>query len=196
MREAVATLRARGYGANATNRFDRVLDDYDATDLDLVLFGGQVPHDLRARLEAAIAGTNPRTRFLSGLGGIGSLLVAQVEEHTHGTAPGIAHEPHTRTLGMTLSRSARVVVTGHWAEYTPSEPVPRSITVSEGELPAGTHLVEVPDEVPERGAFASVRIGERTRVLRIGPAPRPDDGPAPGAPPAPEPVTTRHPWTS
>ncbi|REG00307.1 EmrB/QacA subfamily drug resistance transporter [Asanoa ferruginea] len=41
--DAVDILRADGYTANATNQFDRVLDDYDVTDLDVLVFGGHGP---------------------------------------------------------------------------------------------------------------------------------------------------------
>ncbi|WP_017589696.1 hypothetical protein [Nocardiopsis ganjiahuensis] len=192
---AVEILRARGYGANATNQFDRVLDDYDATDLDLVIFGGQVPPALRTHLETAISERNPRTRFLSGLGGLAPLLAAQVEEYTHGTPSEASYDHETRTLHLTLSDTTRVVVTGLWAEAVPPEPIPHTFMISDGELPVGAHAIALPEEVPDRGAFVSVRIGERTSVLRIGPAPRPSGSATPQALPAPEPVTTRYPWT-
>jgi DNA-binding response OmpR family regulator len=41
----VDILRAKGYSADATNQFDQVLDDYDVTDLDVLVFGGMVPAD-------------------------------------------------------------------------------------------------------------------------------------------------------
>lgn len=192
---AVELLRARGYAANATNQFDRVLDDYDATELDLVIFGGQVPPAVRAHLETAISERNPRARFLSGLGGLAPMLAAQVEEHTHGAAPGAVYDHDRRTLHLTLSGAARVVVTGLWAEAVPPEPIPHEITVSSGERSPGTHAIAIPEEVPDRGSFIGVQVGERTSVLRVGPAPRPSGSATPQALPTPEPVTTRYPWT-
>ena len=138
---------------------------------------------------------NPRTRFLSGLGGLAPLLVAQVEEHAHGTAPGVAYDDRTRTVHLKLSDTTRVVVTGLWAEAVPPEPIPHTVTVSDGERSAGAHTIAIPGEVPEQGAFISVRVGERTSVLRIGPAPQPRGSASPQALPAPEPVTTQYPWT-
>jgi hypothetical protein len=37
--DAVEILRGKGYSADATNQFDRVLDDYDAHDIGIVVFG-------------------------------------------------------------------------------------------------------------------------------------------------------------
>ncbi|MFB7798497.1 hypothetical protein [Isoptericola sp. NPDC056134] len=71
--ETVSMLRARGIAANATNQFDRVLEDYDARDLDLVLFGGQVPPPLREHLEAEMLRRHPDVQLRSGLGGMAPL---------------------------------------------------------------------------------------------------------------------------
>lgn len=192
---AVEMLRARGYSVNATNQFDHVLEDYDAGDLDLVIFGGQVPHALRTHLETAIRRRNPQTQFLSGLGGLAPLLVAQVEEHAHGAVPGLDYDHNARTLHLTLPGTTHVVVTGLWAEAVPPEPIPHAITVSDGERSPGTHDIAIPDEVPARDAFITVRDGERTSVLRVGPIVQPKAGSTtPQALPAPRPVTTRLPW--
>ncbi|MFL6059890.1 MAG: MFS transporter, partial [Marmoricola sp.] len=48
--ETVALLRERGYDANATNQFDDVLEDYDVSALDVLVFGGMVPLDRKAQL--------------------------------------------------------------------------------------------------------------------------------------------------
>ena len=39
----VELLRGKGHRADATNQFDQVLDDYDVSDLDVLVFGGMVP---------------------------------------------------------------------------------------------------------------------------------------------------------
>ena len=41
--DTVEILRSKGYSVDATNQFDRVLDDYHAEDIDIVVFGGMVP---------------------------------------------------------------------------------------------------------------------------------------------------------
>ncbi|SKC38308.1 hypothetical protein [Krasilnikoviella flava] len=193
--ETVALLRARGYAANATNQFDRVLEDYDARDLDLVLLGGQVPPPQREHLEAALLRRNPEVRLRSGLGGVARLLAAQVEELFGGSAPGVEHDPGTRAVTVTLRGPARVTATALWAVPVPPDPVPHAVVLRDGDLPAGRHPIPVPEQVPAQGAYAAVRVGDRTSVLRLGPPPRPLARSAGAAPlPAPEPVTTRLPW--
>src|SRR6478609_2602398 len=78
--DTVAMLRERGHGANASNQFDRLLDDYDFREVDLVIFGGMVPPEKKEQLQVEIRNLNPRVTFMQGLGGIAPLLVAQVEE--------------------------------------------------------------------------------------------------------------------
>jgi len=56
--DTVEILRGKGYSADATNQFDRVLDDYNAQDIGIVVFGGMVPADTRPRSPPA-----PRRRF-------------------------------------------------------------------------------------------------------------------------------------
>ena len=40
--DTLGILRGKGYSADATNQFDRVLDDYRAEDIDIVVFGGGI----------------------------------------------------------------------------------------------------------------------------------------------------------
>lgn len=195
LRETVSMLRGLGYAANATNQFDRVLDDYDPRDVDLVVFGGRVSPPQREHLEAEMTRLHPQVRFLSGLGGVAPLLTAQVEELLGGAAPGVEHDTGTRAVRVTVPDATRVVVTALWAVPVPPDPVPHSLVVVDDELPAGSHTVPLPEDVPERGAYVGVRVGDRVTVLRIGPAPRPAARGSLDAPlPDPEPVTTHLPW--
>ena len=57
-------LRARGFGASSTNRFDDVLRDFDVAVFDLVVFGGQVSADLEAHLTAEIGRRQPRMVYV------------------------------------------------------------------------------------------------------------------------------------
>ncbi|MFI2296630.1 hypothetical protein [Isoptericola sp. NPDC019571] len=193
--ETVSMLRARGIAANATNQFDRVLEDYDARDLDLVLFGGQVPPPLREHLEAEMLRRHPDVQLRSGLGGMAPLLTAQVEELVGGPAPGVEHDAESRELRVTLTAPAHVTATALWAVPVPPDPVPHTVALLDTTLPAGRHAIPVPRDVPAQGAFAAVRVDDRTSVVRLGAAPGPAArGTAGGALPAPEPVTTRLPW--
>lgn len=194
LEDTVAILRDRGYGANASNQFDRLLEDYDPRDLDLVIFGGMVPPEQRERLRAEIRELNPQVSFLQGLGGIAPLLVAQVQEFFGGTAPGIEHDPAGRTIRLTLPAPERVVVEGLWGIFVPPEPVGRSLVVLDEELPAGVHEIAIPGEVPAQASYAAVRVGDRVWVAPVGETPASVRSIAPGSLPAPAPVTTRFPW--
>lgn len=194
LRDSVAMLRDRGYGANATNQFDRVLDDYDVHEVDLVLFGGMVPPDRKDQLRAEILDRNPRVEFQPGLGGIAPLLAAQVEQFFAPAAADIEFEPETRTIRLTLDDATQVAVEGIWGTYVPPEPIGHSAVAFGGLLTAGEHVITIPDEVPLENSFAAVRVGDGMSVLQIGvPAP-PPPGITAGSLPAPEPVCTRLPW--
>ena len=73
--DTVEILRGKGYSADATNQFDRVLDDYDAEDLDVVVFGGMVPADTKQRLRQEIRERNAHVMFVQGLAGIAGLML-------------------------------------------------------------------------------------------------------------------------
>ena len=95
---AVDRLRELGYGANASNQFERLLEDYDVREVDLVLFGGMVPPPMRERLEHEVARINPSAQCASGRGGLAPLLAAQVQEHFQGAASGVAYRAETRSI--------------------------------------------------------------------------------------------------
>ena len=191
---AVDGLRERGYGANASNQFDRVLDDYDPREVDLVLFGGAVPPQTRERLQAGIAAANPQVQFRSGLAGIAPLLVAQVEQFAGGTAPGAQYDAADRAVRVTLEEPAAVSVEALWASFVPPEPVPHAAVVFAGECPAGSQRFTVPGDVPLEGSYAVVRIGARVAVFPIGATPPPPAAATLRTLPAPEPVATHLPW--
>jgi hypothetical protein len=50
--DALAGLRNLGYKAEGTNDFADVTARFDPREIDLVVFGGQVPPDLKAELSA------------------------------------------------------------------------------------------------------------------------------------------------
>jgi hypothetical protein len=195
LRDAVALLRERGYAANASNQFDRLLDDYDMRDVDLVIFGGMVPPDKKEQLRAEIEALNPAASFLQGLGGIAPLLVAQVEQFFAGPASGIEYDAARRTVRLRFAHPERAVVQGLWAKFVPPEPIAQSVIAFEGELPAGVHDIAIPAEVPPEGSYAAVRVGGHVSAFRIGDPPESVRRLASAqALPAPEPVTTRLPW--
>ncbi|WP_147341159.1 hypothetical protein [Actinomadura logoneensis] len=194
--DAVAMLRERGYAANATNQFDTLLDDYDVREPDLVIFGGMVPPEKKERMRADIRELNPQVTFMQGLGGIAPLLIAQVEEFAKGAASGVEYDASARAFHITLDAAASVMVEGLWARFVPPEPVAQSTLVFNGELAAGAHQIAIPDEVPEQGSYAAVRIGDRVSAFQIGETPASVKRiAADQSLPAPTPVTTHFPWT-
>lgn len=192
--DTVAMLRERGYGANASNQFDRLLDDYDFREVDLVIFGGMVPPEKKEQLQVEIRNLNPRVTFMQGLGGIAPLLVAQVEEFFGGAGPDVEYDAMARVLHVTLDDAAPVVVEGIWGTFLPPEPVGHTVIAFEGELGAGEHAIPIPDEVPFETSFAAVRVRNRVSVMQIGATPQAITRIVPGSLPAPEPVSTRLPW--
>ncbi|WP_154674490.1 hypothetical protein [Nakamurella lactea] len=193
--DTVAMLRDRGYGANASNRFDQALDDYDLREVDLVLLGGMVPAETKEWLRGQIPTVNPQISLLQGLGGLPPLLVAQVEQFFRGTADGIEYDPGSRVLRLTLFEACPVTVEGVWAEIVPPEPIVRSMALVDAELAPGVHEIAVPDVVPLEGSFVTVRIDDRASALQIGETPAVVRRFAANQSlPAPTPVTTHLPW--
>jgi len=76
--ESVAGLRDLGYRAEATNDFTDITGRFDLKEIDLVVFGGQVPPDRKAKLREEIGAINPGVIFVQGLAGIPGLIINQV----------------------------------------------------------------------------------------------------------------------
>jgi CheY-like chemotaxis protein len=111
--DTVEILRSKGYSADATNQFDRVLDDYDAQDIDIVVFGGMVPAGTKQHLRQEIGERNAHVTFVQGLAGIAGLIAAQVEGViTAGEPDGIdvVYDEDQRSVRLTLPKAAHVTV--------------------------------------------------------------------------------------
>ena len=174
--DTVDLLRAKGYAADATNQFDQVLDDYDAADLDVLVFGGMVPADTKQRLREDISARNPHVTFVQGLAGIAGLIAAQVQAATSAEAldvDDVSYDETLRSVRLTLDASAPVTVEAWWAtSFTPPEPKSASMRVFDGQLDAGCHVIPLPDQVPSEASFAGVTVGSFTRVFIVGPMPK------------------------
>jgi predicted enzyme related to lactoylglutathione lyase len=77
--ESVAGLRDLGYKAEATNDFTDITGRFDVKEIDLVVFGGQVPPGRKAELREEFGAINPGVIFVQGLAGIPGLLHWQAE---------------------------------------------------------------------------------------------------------------------
>src|SRR5215216_7710233 len=104
--DAVAGLRDLGYKSHGTNDFSDITGRFDVANIDLVVFGGQVPPDRKAELREEIGAINPGVIFVQGLAGIPGLIINQVHgafraEHRDPTrAPTYA--PEERSIRLTL----------------------------------------------------------------------------------------------
>jgi hypothetical protein len=182
---AVELLRGQGHLADATNQFGQVLDDYDVSDLDVLVFGGMVPADTKRHLCDEITRRNPEITFIQGLVGIPGVIAAQVDAAVAASSAGdlsagdlsagaaeIGYSPEDRTIRVTLPGAARVTVEALWmTSWQPPEPASTSMPVFDGELAAGSHAIVLPDRVPAEGSFAVIRAGAQARVLTVGPIP-------------------------
>jgi hypothetical protein len=161
--DAVARLRDLGYRAEATNDFADITGRFDARKLDLIVFGGQVPPDRKAELTEEIAAINPQITFVQGLAGIPGLIVNQVQgafasDHQDPTrAP--AYALVERSIRLTLASPANVKVTAWWqTSFVPPDPKSDSLVLLDDRLAGGDHAVPLPDHVPPKAAFATVKI--------------------------------------
>jgi hypothetical protein len=171
--DTIALLTDRGYTASATNRFGDVLAEFPLRDLDLVVFGGQVPAATREQLTAGIAAVSPGVIFVAGLAGIAGLIVAQVEGAFASRRPqppqAVSYHAARRTIELTLSQPADVRVTAWWqTSVVPPDPKSDSRILLDRQLGLGSHAVTVPDSIPAAAAFAAIQVGPATHVLRLG----------------------------
>jgi hypothetical protein len=174
--DAVEILRGKGYSADATNQFDHVLDDYDAHDIGIVVFGGMVPADTKQYLRQQIAERNADVRFVQGLAGIAGLIAAQVEGVITAGEPAdsdVVYDEERRSVHLTLHQAARVTAEAWWAtSFTPPEPRSTSMQVLDAELDAGSHSIALPAEVPSLASFLAVTIGSAVRTFTVGAMPQ------------------------
>jgi hypothetical protein len=161
--ESVAGLRGLGYKAEATNDFADITGRFDVKEIDLVVFGGQVPADRKAELREEIGTINPGVIFVQGLAGIPGLIVNQVQgafmaNHQDPTrAP--TYTPDDRSIRLTLANPADVNVTVWWqTSFVPPDPKSDSLLLLDDQLAAGDYAIPVPDHVPPKAAFATVQV--------------------------------------
>jgi hypothetical protein len=163
LNDAVAELSRLGYKARATNDFSPLTGRFDLNEIDLVVFGGQVPPDRKAELREEIGAINPHAIFVQGLAGIPGLIVNQIQgafaaEHQDRIdAPTYAQDE--RTVRLTLAEPHDVKVTAWWTTSTvPPDPKSDSLVLLDAHLAAGHHTISVPGQVPPTLAYATVQI--------------------------------------
>ncbi len=173
--ETVQILRLLGYAAGASNDFADVMNLFDMTAVDLVVFGGMVPPDTKEHLRKQISGRNPAVTFVQGFAGIPGVIVAQVRAAADASAQAglaVAYDQETRTVDLHLDRAEDVQVVAWWGtSFTPPEPRSTSLVLVDACLPAGEHTVTLPAEVPSQASFVTVAAREAVRTLIVGPMP-------------------------
>jgi hypothetical protein len=169
---AVAGLHDLGYQAEGTNDFTDITSRFDAKQIDVVVFGGQVPPERQDELREEIGAINPRIIFVQGLAGIPGLIVNQVQgafgaEHQDPTrAPTYA--PEERSIRLSLPDAVDVKVTVWWqTSFVPPDPKSDSLLLLHERLAAGEHTVTVPDLVPPEAAFATVQVDGSTYAFSV-----------------------------
>lgn len=177
LKETVDLLRQRGWAAGATNDFDNVLTLFEPSSLNIVVFGGMVPPNVKETLRTDLAAANPAITFVQGLAGMPGLLVAQVEA---ALAPTSRHDPESisydgdsRTVAISLQSPAQVRVTGFWGTaFIPPDPESTSEVVFDTTLGAGTHAVPLPSSFPSVASFIVVHVDTDVFPFTVGPMPR------------------------
>ena len=172
----VEILRSKGYSADATNQFDRVLDDYDAQNIDIIVFGGMVPAGTKQHLRQEIGERNAHVTFVQGLAGIAGLIAAQVEGVIEAGEPDeihVVYDKDQRSVRLTLHSAAHVTVEAWWhTSFTPPEPASTSMQVLDAELEEGSHSIALPAAVPSIASFLAVTVGSAVHTLTIGAMPQ------------------------
>jgi hypothetical protein len=172
--EAVQILRGEGHAAGASNDFANVMDLFDMTAADVVVFGGMVPPDTKELLRQQISDRNPVMTFIQGFAGIAGVIAAQVQAARTAANTGLAvtYDPQTRTVDLHLDRPENVRVVAWWGtSFTPPEPRSTSLVLVDTGLPAGQHTVTLPGEIPSQASFVTVTAGDAVRALIVGPMP-------------------------
>ena len=173
--DTVEILRGKGYCADATNQFDRVLDDYDARDIDIIVFGGMVPADVKQHLRQEIGERNGHATFVQGLAGIAGLIAAQVEGVLAGESRDIhlVYDEDQRSVRLTLHSAAHVTVEAWWhTSFTPPQPASTSLPVLDASLGEGSHSIALPAAVPSVASFIAVTVGSAVRTFTVGAMPQ------------------------
>lgn len=173
--EIVTALREAGYTALATSDFSGGLTGrLDVRELDLIVFGRQVPPDREAGLKEEIRAASPRVIFLEGVAGIPGLVVNQVRgafaDGRQDPAHAPAYAPGRRVIQLPLAEPADVTVTLWWrVPSTPPHLKSGSLVLCHGPFASGDHAIPVPGHIftQSRLAFATVRVDAAIYTLTL-----------------------------
>jgi len=175
LRETVDHLRRNGHTAGATNDYDSVLARYDASSIDMVVFGGMVPPATKERLSIQLLEANPTMTLIQGLAGIPGLIAAQVEavSRSDRLEPGsVEYNRQDRRATISLRSPEQVQLTGFWGTaFIPPDPQSTSEVIFDGRLDAGRHELPLPAHIPSSVSFVVVRVGTDVYPFEVAPLP-------------------------
>ena len=170
--ESVIGLRELGYKAEGTNDFTDITDRFEVNEIDLVVFGGQVPPDRKAELREEIGAIKPGLIFVQGLAGIPGLIVNQVQgaftaiHQDPSRAP--TYTPDDHSIRVTLANPTDVKVIVWWqTAFVPPDPKSDSLLLFDDKLAGGDYAIRIPDHVPPKAAFATVQVDEAIYAFGI-----------------------------
>ena len=175
--ETVQILRRKGHAAGASTDFAGVMDLFDMTAVDVVVFGGMVPADAKEILRKRISDRNPAVSFVQAFSAIPGVIAAQVQAAFTGDATAqsgldVTFDAETRTVDVHLDRKENVQVVAWWVTaFTCPEFESASLVLIDAGLPAGEHTVTLPDEIPAQASFVTVTAGDAVQALIVGPMP-------------------------
>jgi hypothetical protein len=174
--QSVAGLHDLGYNAEATNDFGDITGRFDVTEIDLVVFGGQVPPDRKAELREEIAASNPRMIFVQGLAGIPGLIINQVQgaftANQQDATRAPTYTPEDRSIRLSLPGPAEVKVTTWWqTSFVPPDPKSDLLLLLNERLAGGDHVIPVPEHIPPKATFATVKIDAAIYAFSIATEP-------------------------
>jgi hypothetical protein len=168
---AAARLAELGYTAQGTNDFSEIIERFDMRQVDLVVFGGAVPPELKAELRDEMSAINPAIIFVQGLAGIPGLIVTQVqgafasEDHHHGSAPTYSHDG--RSIQLALTEPAKVKVTLWSQAFGLQAQRSDSVVLLDEHLGHGAHTLRIPTDLTADSTVASVEINAAVYAFAI-----------------------------
>lgn len=169
---AVKLLAERGLSAQTTNDFENVPAQIEARELELVVFGGQIPPAKNDEIRTQLRALAPSVTFLQGLGGIPGLIADQIQAALDGERPVPGQAPlydaERRAIVLNLFAPLEVRVIVYWVTaMIPPDPTSESRLLFEGHLPAGEHHFQIPEDMTLGAAFATLHAADASWSFRL-----------------------------
>jgi hypothetical protein len=114
--------------------------------------------------------------FVQGLAGIPGLIINQVRgaftANQQDATRAPTYTPGDRSIRLTLAEPADVTVTVWWqTSFVPPDPKSDSLLLLDDRLAGGDHAIPVPERIPPKAAFATVKIDAAIYAFSIATEP-------------------------